>query len=60
MKKKQKIKAEYGFAIFPYLFLNRMELASLRQHSVFNGIAFTKMAAKQYKAVLARATKISQ
>ncbi len=31
-----------------------MQLASLKQHAVFNGIPFRKMAAETYKVVFAR------
>src|SRR5690606_17247098 len=45
-KRSKKIKAEHISAIFPRLFLNRMKLALLKQHSVFYGITFRKMDAE--------------
>ncbi|MBD1435151.1 hypothetical protein H8B06_20195 [Sphingobacterium sp. DN00404] len=43
-----------GSAIFTCLFLNRMKLPSVKQHSVFNGIASVKLAAEQCEADLVR------
>ncbi|PRD54373.1 hypothetical protein C5749_12995 [Sphingobacterium gobiense] len=50
-KRSKKIKAEYVFATFTCLFLNKIKLATLKHYFVFNGIVCVKLAAKKYKAV---------